>query len=203
MELELEAVQEMQQANVPIVAPEDEDEAEALFQQALKESAELSVGACVNIYIWWSGAVWCVWCCVVRDLRDHARDAELGDAHKYSLTDHHVHSKLPLDSTAEAEQILAADQHLVSPGKDLSEGKEAEGKDGGKEADVGDAPFSPQTQKEAAAVDAELKKQMDANLMEMELLHKQGAYGQIVHRFCDRTSARTHPARAWPHRIAA
>ena len=30
MELELEAVQEMQQANVPITAPEDEDEAEAL-----------------------------------------------------------------------------------------------------------------------------------------------------------------------------
>ena len=28
-------MQEMQQANVPITAPEDEDEAEALFQQAL------------------------------------------------------------------------------------------------------------------------------------------------------------------------
>ena len=49
MELELEAVQEMQQANVPITAPEDEDEAEALFQQALKESAELSVGTCESV----------------------------------------------------------------------------------------------------------------------------------------------------------
>jgi len=123
MELELEAVQEMQQANVPITAPEDEDEAEALFQQALKESAELSV--------------------------------------------------------AEAEQILAADQHLVSPGKDVNEGKEAEGKDGGKEADAGDVPFSPSTQQEAAAVDADLKRQMDANLMEMELLHKQEEMEQL------------------------
>ena len=88
---------------------------------------------------------------------------------------------------------MAADQHLVSPGKDVNEGKEAEGKDGGKEADAGDVPFSPSTQQEAAAVDADLKRQMDANLMEMELLHKQGTYAQTVHIFFYRTSARTHP----------
>ena len=37
-ELELEAVQELQQSSVPIVAPENEDEAERLFQQALKHA---------------------------------------------------------------------------------------------------------------------------------------------------------------------
>ena len=48
----------------------------------------------------------------------------------------------PIAAVAEAEQILAADQHLVSPGKDLNEGKEAEGKDGGKEAEAEDAALS-------------------------------------------------------------
>jgi len=42
MELELEAVAELQRAAVPIVAPADEDEAERLYQMALKESAEMS-----------------------------------------------------------------------------------------------------------------------------------------------------------------
>lgn len=42
MELELEAVRELQQQSIPIVAPVDEDEAEKLFQMALKESAEMS-----------------------------------------------------------------------------------------------------------------------------------------------------------------
>lgn len=42
MELELEAVTELHRAAVPIVAPADEDEAERLYQMALKESAEMS-----------------------------------------------------------------------------------------------------------------------------------------------------------------
>jgi hypothetical protein len=42
MELELEAVTELHRAAVPIVAPADQDEAERLYQMALKESAEMS-----------------------------------------------------------------------------------------------------------------------------------------------------------------
>lgn len=43
MELEMLAVKELQEAAIPIVAPSDEDEAERLYQMALKESAEMSV----------------------------------------------------------------------------------------------------------------------------------------------------------------
>jgi hypothetical protein len=49
MELELEAVRELQQQAIPIVAPVDEEEAEKLFQMALKESAEMSVNEAQKI----------------------------------------------------------------------------------------------------------------------------------------------------------
>eukprot|EP00614_Pseudopedinella_elastica_P022357 CAMPEP_0172630302 /NCGR_PEP_ID=MMETSP1068-20121228/173025_1 /TAXON_ID=35684 /ORGANISM="Pseudopedinella elastica, Strain CCMP716" /LENGTH=187 /DNA_ID=CAMNT_0013441107 /DNA_START=40 /DNA_END=600 /DNA_ORIENTATION=+ len=50
MELELEAIQELQQAQVPIIAPSDEEEAEQLFQMALKESAEMSVAEAKAVF---------------------------------------------------------------------------------------------------------------------------------------------------------
>mmetsp|Transcript_3701 Transcript_3701/g.4792 ORF Transcript_3701/g.4792 Transcript_3701/m.4792 type:complete len:492 (+) Transcript_3701:83-1558(+) len=99
MELELEAVRELQSEGVPVVAPSNSEEAEATFQKELKQSADLT--------------------------------------------------------TAEVKQIS----------RELEE-----------EGEVAQAKGEP---KEGAELHAQVLEEMDANLMEMELLHKKEEMEQM------------------------